>query len=212
MPFLMSDAVIQEAINYVNGLSSRQALCNCPSCLLNHDGLVERSLIMRLWVNPDTAKNHAEKHSNHVYTDDPLVYIPDPTKPFKHLTHHQVQQSLETAHARVQALRSSQHSEPSNAEVPSLRQPDSSIAGAGPSSFADSHAQQPPPLHPRTALVLLVQRSQLQSLQALVPQLQCMQWPCRLLCAQKLSACKVRDAHSANPLERQVTNEFVLLS
>lgn len=147
----MSDAAIQEAISYVNGLSSRQVLCNCPSCLLNRTGLVERSLIRKLWVNPDTAKTHARKHPNHVFVDDPLVYNPDPTKPFKHLTHHQVQQSLETAYAKVRALRSSQNSEPSSAEGPSHSQPDPSIEAAGPSSSADSHAQQPSSLHPRTA-------------------------------------------------------------
>ena len=133
----MSDAAIQEAISYVNGLSSRHVLCNYPSCLLNRTGVVARR---KLWVNPDTAETHARKHPNHVFVDDSLVYNPDPTKPFKHLTHHQVQQSLETAYAKVRALRSSQNSEPSSAEGPSRSQPDPSIEAAGPSSSADSHA------------------------------------------------------------------------
>ena len=77
----MSDAVIQQAILYVNGLSSRQVLCNCPSCLLDAQGLVERSLIRKSWINPATAKGHAIKYANHFFTDDPLVYNPTPSQP-----------------------------------------------------------------------------------------------------------------------------------
>ena len=81
LQFLMSDAVIQQAILYVNGLSSRLVLCNCPSCLLVAQGLVERSLIRKSWINPATAKGHAVKHANHSFTDDPLVYNPTPSQP-----------------------------------------------------------------------------------------------------------------------------------
>ena len=133
--FLMSDAKIQQAILYVNGLSSRQVLCNCPSCLLNAEGLVERSLNRKSWINPATAKSHAARHANHSFTDDPLVYNPNPSKPFKHLTYHQVQEGLQTA--KLQALSSSQHGGPSAAEGPSPRQSDTSYDEAGPSSSAD---------------------------------------------------------------------------
>lgn len=56
----------------------------------------------------------------------------------------------------------------------------------------------------RRAVVLLMQ---LQSLQALMPQLQCMQWSCRQLCAQRMSACKVRDAQSAKSLDMDNTDQ-----
>lgn len=125
----MSLADIEQAIEFVAQLSTRNVLCNCALCYPHACSLVERAVNKNNWVAFLTSTSHDIKYPRaaHDFPVEPLIHNPDPTPQLRFI-HSQVVKGLESA--RLQALAapqqapSSSSSEPSAPESPALSHPD----------------------------------------------------------------------------------------
>ena len=142
----MSLEDIEQAIEFVAPLSTRNVLCNCALCYPHACSLVERAVNKNKWVAFATSTSHATKYPRaaHEYPVEPLVHNPDPT-PQLRFTHSQVVKGLESA--RLQALAAPQQGTSSSPSAP--ESPASSHADEA-GSFSPA-SPPPPPMPPVSA-------------------------------------------------------------